>query len=166
MSNQGRETSRPQLECSGSENDVPPPPAYEIVVTQSTSVEEERPSRSTGIESERPPLMPQSNAPIKDQPVRIEYRHPLDHIQDDPSRNTSNQTLPGSNATHMRVAQSAPAPQERGEEGGQLAMVAPTETIPPVRPVQPTPNGNVTNIFCCCSSRGTYCRVPGYAKKN
>ena len=72
---------------------------------------------TTSIESERPrprtPPMAQSNAPIKDQPVRIDYRHPLDHIKDDSSRNPSNQALSGSNAERTHPARSAPAPQEQ-----------------------------------------------------
>ena len=94
-----------------------PPPAYETAVTQRTPVAEEKRSASTGIESERPlprtPPTEQSNAPIKDQPVRIEYRHPLDQLKDGPPRSPSNLTLSGSNAGHTNAAQSAPAPQEQ-----------------------------------------------------
>lgn len=98
------------------------PPAYEIAVTQATPVAEERRSTSTDIENERPPPIAQSNAPIKDQPVRMEYRHPLDHIRNDPSINTSNQTLSGSNTAHSRATRPAQAPQEREEEGEHLAQ--------------------------------------------
>lgn len=161
MSNPSREPARPQIERSGNMNDVLRPLAYEIAVTP-TPVEE-RPSISPGIESERPPPgtppMAQSNAPIQERPVRLEYRHPLDHIQNDPSRNTSYETLPGGNATHTRADQSAPAPQGREEEGGESATVARAETIPPV---QPKPNGNEINIFCYCSSRGA---SPGQYKR-
>ena len=144
------------VERRGSMNDIPPPPAYEIAVTQPTPVEEERPSTSTGIERERPPPrtppMTQSNAPpIKDQPVRIEYHHPLADIQNDSSRNTSNRTLPGSNAGHTGATQSAPTPQEQQEEGGQLAPMGRGGTMPPV---QPKPKGCVINCFCCCSRTG------------
>ena len=98
------------------------PPAYEIAVTQATPVTEERRSTSTDIENERPPPNAQSNAPIKVQPVRMAYRHPLDHIRNDPSINTSNQTLSGSNTAHSRAARPAPAPQEREEEGGLIGQ--------------------------------------------
>ncbi len=165
MSNQGWEptlSSRPQVERSGSMNDVPPPPAYEIAVTQPTPVAEEGHSICTGIERERTPPIVQSNAPIKTQPSRLEFQHPLDPTQNDPSRNPSNETLLSSNAAHARAAQSASALQEREEESGQSATVERTGTAPFEQPLQPKQNGNVINIFCCCSSRGA---SPGQYKR-
>src|SRR6266702_58405 len=169
MSNQGQEptlSSRPQVERSSNMNDVPPPPAYEIAVTQPTPVAEEGPWTSIGIERERtPPRTPptvQSNAPIKTQPGRLEFQHPFDPTQNDPSRNPSNETLLSSNAAQARAAQSASALQEREEESGQSATVERTGTAPFEQPVQPKQNGNVINIFCCCSSRGA---SPGQYKR-
>ena len=124
-----------------------PPPAYETAVTQRTPVAEEKRSTSTGIESERPlprtPPTAQSNAPIKDQPVRIEYRHPLDQLKDGPPRNPSNLTLSGSNAGHTDAAQSAPAPQERDPVAEERP---PTSTgIESERPRPRTPRATQSN---------------------
>ena len=92
-----------------------PPHPYETAMMQPTSVAEERRSTNTAIgKSERPrprtPPVAQSNAPIKGLPLRIEYRDPLDHIQNEPSRKPSNQTLSDSNAAHPRSAQQTTAP--------------------------------------------------------
>ncbi|KAH9032540.1 hypothetical protein EDB84DRAFT_137765 [Lactarius hengduanensis] len=146
---------RPRAERSGSVNDVPPP-AYEIAVTQPTPVAEERPS-DIGIEGWRTPPIAQtrSNAPIQTQPDHLEFQHPLGPSQNYPSRNPSNETILSSNAAHMQAVQAASALHEREEEGGRLATVGRTGTAPFEQPpVQPKQNGNVINIFCCCSNRG------------
>ncbi|KAH9051287.1 hypothetical protein EDB83DRAFT_2396944 [Lactarius deliciosus] len=155
---------RPRAERSGSVNDIPPP-TYEIAVTQPTPVAEERPS-GIGIEGWRTPPIAQtrSNAPIQTQPDHLEFQHPLGPTQNNPSRNPSNETILSSNAAHTQSAQAVSALREREEEGGRLVAAGRTGTASFEQPpVQPKQNGNVINIFCCCSNRGA---SPGQYKRS